>query len=127
MNKKIKKIAAAVMAAATLAAGSVGMTASAQTVNDNYSTFTWSKSGSNVSVSLTNNSGASRYATISAYGYTAAGAYVDNIGKSGTISQSSTISKSGSIVAASYRFFGYLYSNTTGTGGTLSYWSKSIG
>lgn len=127
MTKTFKKIAASVMAATTLAVGAASMTASAYTDNDNYSSFSWDRNGSRVSVSLTNTSGASRYAQVSAYGYNAAGYYVDHISNSGIISDGQTKSASGSIAATSYKFYGNLYSSTVPKGTPLSPWVKTIG
>jgi len=130
MNKKFKRIAASVMAAMTLAVGTVCMTstsASAAKASDSYSSFTWSRNGTYGSVSLKNNSGASRYAQVNIYGYNTAGKYVDHLGKSRVIAQGKELPESGTInYAASMTFGGYLYCATKPVGGYLGTpWSKS--
>ena len=125
MNKITKKGTASIMAIATLTTSSVGITASAATASDGYSTFKWNRSGTYASVSLTNNSGLNRYAVINAYGYNAAGEYVNNIGNDGVLADNATMSKDGYINGAtSITFGGYLYSITYPTGDLLSYWKR---
>ncbi|MCD7811703.1 MAG: hypothetical protein LUG91_07630 [Ruminococcus sp.] len=125
MKKAIKKIAVTVFTTASLSALMVGMNANALTASDSYSIFTWNRSGTSVSSSLTNTSGSSRYAQVNAYGYNTAGYYVSNIAKEGTLAQSESVSTSGTISAATYTFGGTLYSGTTPTGTPLSSWIKS--
>ena len=128
MKKTFKKIAATVMAVAALAVGTVGMTVNADySASNQYSTFTWYRSGTYGKVSLTNNSGARRYAQVNIYGYNTAGKYVGNLGNSGIIAQGKKLDKKGTInYAASMAFGGFLYSSTKPVGGYLGTpWSKS--
>ena len=126
MTKKFKKIVASVMAGASLTTGAIGLSASASTATNSYSVFNWDRNGTNVSVSITNTSGASRYAQVNAYGYNSAGAYVGHIGNEGSISDNSTLSKSGTLTnATSVTFGGTLYSSTKPVGTPLATWTRS--
>jgi len=105
-----------------------GMSASAATASDNYSVFTWSKSGTKASVSIQNTTKTTRKAQVNAYGYDAYGNYVGFISNEGNIGDSKTLSKSGTIAGAeSITFGGNLYSSTMAVGTPLSHWSRSIG
>ncbi len=126
MKKTFKKIAASVMAIASLSTCAMGISASAATATNSYSIFEWNRSGTSVSVSLTNTSGVSRYAQVNAYGYNSAGAYVGHIGNEASISDGSSVSKSGSISGAtSVTFGGTLYSGTRPVGTPITTWTKS--
>jgi hypothetical protein len=126
--KKLKKIVTILLTATTLSIGISGISSvSAATTADSYSSFSWSRNGTSGSVSLKNNSGASRYVQVSFVGYNTAGTYVGNLGNEGIVSQGNSKSKSGTInYASSMTFSGYLYAGTSPVGTPLSYWSKSV-
>ena len=126
--KRFKRIAAGLLATATMAIGIGGLSASASTASDNYSVFTWSKSGSSVSVSIKNTTKTTRMAQVNSTGYDAYGNYIGFISNEGNIGDSQTLSKSGTLSGAvSVTFSGNLYSSRTAVGTPLSHWSRSIG
>lgn len=128
MNKTFKKIAASIMAVTSLAVSMVGMSANALTASDNYSIFNWNRNGSNVEVSITNTSGANRYAQVNAYGYSSTGVYVGHIGGDARIADNATLRKSGTLTGAySVTYGGTLYTSTSPVGTPLSSWQRSIG
>lgn len=148
MKKTFKKIAASVMAVATLAVGMVGMSVSAaaqdETIkepeitasnitiplnqdSDDYSVFNWGRSGSTVAVRLTAKSG-TRYGQVSCYGYDSKGVYVGHIGNEGVLyatnASKKSVEKQGTLSAYSYTFYGYLYLTGQPKGNPLSNWIK---
>ena len=127
MKNTFKKVAVSIMAVASLTVSAVGMGANAATASDSYSTFGWSWDGSSNTVSITNSSGATRYAQVNAYGYNAAGAYVGHIGEDdGELKDNRTLSKSGNIYGAtSVVYGGILYTSTVPVGTPLSSWTRS--
>ena len=127
MKNTFKKITASIMAVASLTVSAVGIGANAATASDSYSTFGWSWNGSRNTVSITNSSGATRYAQVNAYGYNAAGAYVGHIGNDEKyLSDNATLSDSGDIYGAtSITYGGILYTSTVPVGTPLSSWTRS--
>lgn len=127
MKNTFKKIAVSIMATASIAISAVGMVANAETVADSYSIFNWSGSGSYNSVSLTNTSGATRYAQVNVYGYDTYGNYVDHFGKDEKyLGDGETLSADGYIYGAvSFTYGGILYTSTSPVGVPLSSWLKS--
>jgi len=127
MKNTFKKIAASIMAVASLTVSAVGIGANAATASDSYSTFSWSWNGSSNTVSIKNTSGATRYAQVNAYGYNAAGEYVGHIGEdNGGLQDNKTLSKSGNIYGAtSVVYGGILYTSTSPVGTPLSSWTRS--
>lgn len=126
MTNKLKKLAASIMAVATLTTGAMGISASALTASNSYSIFNWNRSGTSVSVSLQNTSGVKRYAQVNAYGYNSSGVYVGHISNEATLNDGSAVSKSGSISGAtSVTFGGTLYSGTKPVGTPITTWARS--
>lgn len=125
MKKVFKKSIASVIAIASLSVCMVGMSVNAATVSDSNSIFKWNRSGSSVSVALTNTSGTTRYAQVNCYGYDSAGGYVGHIGNEAVLSDGDEVSKSGNITASSYVYQGYLYSGSTPYGTPTKVWTKS--
>jgi len=97
------------------------------TTSDSYSVFTWNRSGTTATVSITNTSGAARCGVVNAYGYDTSGNYVAHItSQQNNLADNGKLSKSGQIAGASSMVFhGYLYSSTSATGTPLSSWTRS--
>lgn len=148
MRKTFKKVAASVMAVASLAVGAVSMSVSAaaqdETVkepeiaarsisiplnqdSDDYSVFNWGRSGSTVAVRLTAKSG-TRYGQVSCYGYDSKGVYVGHIGNESVLyatnASKKSVEKQGTLSAYSYTFYGYMYLTGQPKGDPLSDWIK---
>lgn len=124
MRKTFKKVAASVMAVASLAVGMVGMSTNAATATDPYSKFTWGKSGSKASCALANTNKANRYAQVAIYLYDAQGNYITHVSNHGVIGDSESISTSTTQYAASYEYLGTLYLTTLPQGNPLSTWVR---
>lgn len=127
--KKIKKIAASIMAVAAMTTSLASFTASAQTIADNYSEFTWNKSGTSVSVSLKNTSGSQRRASVFIMGYDQYGNYAGSMGNENNINDGESVSASGNLYYSvkSASFSGTMYSTTLPYGTPLSNYYKTIG
>lgn len=124
MKSMLKKSLAAVMSVASLTVGMIAMSANAATATDAYSKFTWGKSGSTASCSLTNTSKANRYAQVAVYLYDAQGNYITHVSNHGVIGDSQTISTSTTRYAASYEYIGTLYLTESPQGNPLSSWVR---
>lgn len=126
MKMTLKKIAASVMAAATLAVGAAGMTASAATVYGSYGTFTWSTR----SAQTKNTTGTSRLVTASVTVYRdSTGAYVttssgSNSGGNGTTASASVSSATYPSSSYNFKLYGAVYGSTSSNSGVVESWTK---
>lgn len=126
MKKTFKKIAAAVMAVATLAVGITGMTASAGQLVGNYGTFTWSTR----TAQTVNNTARSRRVTASVTVFKdSTGVYVtmdsdsDN-GGNGTDAYASVLSSSYPSSSYNFKLNGSIGNSTNSNAGTAESWTQ---
>ena len=125
MKKTFKKIAASVMAMATLAVGVAGMSVSADQIVGNYGTFTWSER----SLSVTNTTRISRKVITSVTVYSnSTGAYITTAVDSKTCGYGTTATVTVSSAYPSslynFRFYGAIYNSTVDASGVAESWSN---
>lgn len=127
MNMKFKKIAACLMATASLATSMVGLGANAATATDSNSKFDYYRDSMSAECTLTNTTQQDRYAQVSMTIYTADGTkfasnYNPSLGYWEELSRSYDSPK----VITGVVFYGTLYYNTQPVGTPISSWHYTL-
>lgn len=125
MKTNLKKIAASLMAVATITSGAMGISASAATETNSYAKFEYYRYNSSANCILTNTSSTTRRGQVSMTIYTLDGtAYRSNEANLGSW-RSTSCSYSGATVTG-VEFYGTLYLNTQPVGNPVASWHKTL-
>jgi len=125
MKNMLKRSLAAVMAVASLAVGMVGMSANATTETDNYSAFTYNRSGSTASCSLKNSTSGPKYAQVSMTIYCVDGSVKFPGNHNSALANQQSVGRSYTASATGVEFYGDLYLTQQPMGDPLSHWYRT--